>query len=132
MHNIKPRHTIIVIILLISVTLFTCSKSDADTVSCDFSTESYTTNNDGTVTYTVTKEGNGSTISSITYRGTDGVITVPNPGDNFTLSAPVKKGTVITLNVKGTAVEGQLRAQYKFISTTGTEQGNAFRACPGD
>ncbi|POY36352.1 hypothetical protein C3K47_11435 [Solitalea longa] len=119
--------------LILSVTINSCSKNEeADTQTCDISAESYITNSEGTVTYTVTASGDNSSISSISYTGADGAVTVNNPNTSFSQSVNVHKGTMINLNAKGTAIKGQLRASYVFTGNGGAELKESLKVCPGE
>ncbi|MCO4294503.1 hypothetical protein NF867_16695 [Solitalea sp. MAHUQ-68] len=127
----KKRLYLVITIVIFSFVTNSCSDDDADTQSCDVSTESYTTQSNGTVTYTVTANS-GSTVTSITYEGTNGPVTVSNPGGNFNLSVNVEAGTTISLNAKGTAVKGQIRAYFTFTGNGGNEVSEKLKVCPGE
>jgi hypothetical protein len=83
-----------------------CSKATNYT-SCNLN---YTATNglDSTqqVQYLAKLDGNGGTITSISYLDSTGTITVKNPALPFTAKTNLKKGTIITMSLAGTANHG--------------------------
>lgn len=86
---------------------------------CDVSTTAYTTKSDGTVKYTVPKIGN-SEVTTITYQGANGQVTVNEPELPFEIAVNTKAGTSINVSAKG-RTSSRIVVEYNFTGTEGGE-----------
>jgi hypothetical protein len=88
------------------IALISCSKpKNYSTCNLNY-TASYGLDSSRLVQYVAVMAGNGGTISSISYLDSTGPITVKNPALPFSKNTFLKKGTIITMSLAGTANQG--------------------------
>jgi hypothetical protein len=86
--------------------LLSCSKA-TNYSSCNLNyTASSGLDSTRQVQYLAVTAGSGGTINSISYLDSTGSITVKNPVLPFTAKTNLKKGTIITMSLVGTANHG--------------------------
>jgi hypothetical protein len=102
----KQGYIKIIIAAIGFISLISCGKT-SNYSTCNLN---YTANQglDTTrqVQYLAVLAGNGGSISSISYLDSTGTITVKNPTLPFTAKTNLKKGTIITMSLAGTANQG--------------------------
>lgn len=118
---IKRSSTFLLTGLLCAV-ISSCTDNDekSNIRDCDVSATAYTTQNDGTVKYSVPQIGN-SEVNSITYIGTDGPVTVNDPVIPFEVSVNTRAGTSINVSAKG-RTSSRIVVEYDFTGGNGEMQ----------
>lgn len=86
-----------------------------DTKNCLLSTGSSLAPVDGNLVYTVAHSHNAF-LRSLTYHGLHGPVKVDTPKLPFAITLSVPQGMIMSLTAEGTAIEGQLAAQYVFTA----------------
>lgn len=107
---------------LLFTVISSCTDNDekSNIRDCDVSATAYTTQNDGTVKYTVPQIGN-SEVNSVTYVGTNGPVTVNDPVLPFEISVNTKAGTSINVSAKG-RTSSRIVVEYDFTGGNGEMQ----------
>jgi len=85
-----------------------CSKKDSGNTTpttCNFGTNTVTTNDSVAVIYNATNQ-NGGTISSITYLGANGAVVVTNPTLPWKDTVTIPQGKPVNITAIGTAPPG--------------------------
>src|ERR1700749_350994 len=99
---------IFVIILFFFTIVASCSKKDSGSTTpttCNFGTNTVTTNSSVAVTYNASNQTSG-TISSLTYMGANGVVVVTTPTLPWTVTVTIPQGMPVNITAVGTAPPG--------------------------
>src|SRR5215472_8736392 len=105
-------------IVLISVLLFSCSKSNSNSHptgpvdSCKIVLPILQAGANGSVTYSVSLTGNGK-VDKINYLSTDSVV-INSPKLPYSIKIPVLMGAGVGMSVSGTTSGGTINASYTF------------------
>jgi hypothetical protein len=114
--------------LICIIALFSCSKKDTPK-TCTVSPATMTASAAGSLQYDVSTTG-AATISSITYAGNSGTVTVNSPALPFEVNLNVLKGASISISVSGTAPAGtNIKAGYIFVEDSGMNPVNVQATC---
>jgi len=115
---------------LIFVTiLLSCSKKNDTPKTCTVSPTTMTATAAGSLQYDVSLTG-AATVSSITYAGNTGSITVNNPVLPFSVNLNVLAGASISITVLGVAPAGtNIKAGYIFVENSGSNPVTVQASC---
>jgi ABC-type oligopeptide transport system substrate-binding subunit len=116
----------IVRLFVFNLILFTivasCSKKDSGSTTpatCNFGTNTVTTNSSVPVTYSASNQTSG-TIASLTYLGRNGVVVVTSPALPWTVTDTIPQGKSVNITAVGTAPPGgTLYLSYSIAYTNG-------------
>lgn len=78
-----------------------------------------------TITFKATQTGDGK-IESLTYKTSSGIVTVPNPGLPWTITADALANTEVSIIAVGTVKTGSLTISYEGKSTGNEISGSDF------
>lgn len=122
----------IVICLVAGLLFFSCKKnndSNNNTPSheCNITLPTLMADANGSVTYTVSLQGNGK-VDTLTYLGTDSVH-VNSPTLPYKVVVPVVLGTGIGMKVEGSTSGGTITASYTFTSNGGNDSTTNSDSC---
>ena len=118
MKNIIPPGMISGIVLFIYI-ISGCSKSSSSNNNCNFSTGSTTAPSGAEVSYSASGKGSAS-LSSITYQGINGQVTVSNPALPWSISFGYANGGSVELSAEGTATNGGVLTLSYGINASGS------------
>jgi hypothetical protein len=119
MKNSHGRISALMILLFGIVSACSKSSSNSSPTSCNFGTDVITTNTTVPVTYSASNK-NGGTLSSITYFGRNGQVTVVNPTLPWTFTDTLAQGKTVNITGLGTApAGGSLYLTYDVHYTNG-------------
>jgi uncharacterized lipoprotein YajG len=112
-----------ILFILFSFTIIaSCSKKDSGTTTpttCNFGTNTVTTNSSVAVTYNASTQTNG-TIASLTYLGRNGAVVVTSPTLPWTVTDTIPQGKSVNITAVGTAPPGgTLYLTYSIAYTNG-------------
>lgn len=121
MKNIAPSRMIAGIVMIIYI-ISGCSKSSQSKNNCNFSTGQVTAPSGAEITYTASAKGSAS-LSSVTYQGLTGQVTVSNPSLPWSISFGYANGGSVELSAEGNATNGGV-----LTLTYGINAGGSFNA----
>jgi hypothetical protein len=111
-----------VFVFFLFTIVFACSKKDSGNTTpttCNFGTNTVTTNSAVAVTYNATNQTSG-TITSLTYYGANGVVVVTSPTLPWTVTVTIPQGKPVNITAVGTAPPGgSLYLTYSIGYTNG-------------
>jgi len=81
------------------------------------------------VNYSLTMSGNQSTVTTLTYRDTSGVVTVNNPTNGWSVQVSVPGGTTIGMTAQGTVNNGTIQIDMRATSTSSSDQVTGQDSC---
>jgi hypothetical protein len=95
-------------VLFLFTIVASCSKKDSGSTTpttCNFGTNTVTTNSDVQVTYSASNKTSG-TIVSLTYQGANGEVIVTSPTLPWTVMVTIPLGKPVNITAVGTAPAG--------------------------
>lgn len=107
-------------ILLFSI-VSSCSKKDSNSspTTCNFGTNTTTTNSNVAVTYSASSQTSG-TIASLIYLGRNGAVVVTSPTLPWAITDTIPQGKSVNITAVGTApAGGTLYLTYSIAYTNG-------------
>ena len=111
-----------VFILFLFIIVGSCSKKDSGSTTpttCNFGTNTVTTNSSVAVTYNASNQTSG-TIASLTYLGRNGAVVVTSPTLPWTVNDTIPQGKSVNVTAAGTAPPGgSLYLSYSIAYTNG-------------
>ena len=119
----KNRHLkLYLVVLTVFIVVASCSKSDSNNgtpTSCNFGTNTVSTNSDVPVTYSASNKTSG-TITSLSYQGANGAVVVNSPALPWTVTVTIPQGKPVNITALGTAPSGgSLYLTYTINYTNG-------------
>jgi hypothetical protein len=115
--------------LLALIILFSCSKKEDTPKTCTLSLTPMAATTAGSLQYDVSVTGTA-TISSITYVGNSGNVTVNNPALPFSANFNVLSGASIAISAVGVAPAGSnIKVSYIFAPNAGANPTTAQASC---
>jgi hypothetical protein len=120
MKNNNLRLYVIVLFLFTIVGSWSKKDSGGTTpTTCNFGTNTVTTNSEVAVTYNASNQTSG-TIASLTYLDTNGAVIVTSPTLPWTVTVTIPQGKPVNVTAVGTAPSGgPLFLSYNIIYTNG-------------
>lgn len=118
MKNIIPSWMVSGIVLFIYI-ISGCSKSSPSKNNCNFSTGLATAPSGAEVSYSATGKGSAS-LSSVTYQGVNGPVTISNPSLPWSISFGYANGGSVELSAEGTATNGGVLTLSYGINASGS------------
>jgi hypothetical protein len=82
-----------------------------------------------TVTYSLTIQGNQSTVTVLTYRTQSGTTTVNNPTNGWSIQVAVSGGTTIGMTAQGTVNNGMIQINMEGREAGGGNQVTGQDSC---
>ena len=101
-------------LLISALALFiSCNKSDNSPKECTATPSPAQAPSNGTASYYVNSSNPSAKLSSITYQGANGSVSLPAPQLPWSASVFIKSGTMISISAVGSG-GGKLTAGYSF------------------
>lgn len=117
------KYALLFIVLSFVLVIFESCKKDEE-ITCNLDAPGQVTD-DMTITFSATKTGDG-VINTLTYKTSEGEVTIDNPSLPWTLNVDADGGANISITAQGTVKDGSLTVAFSGESQGSTIEGNDF------